>query len=476
MPDDSDGWLDALGARADRDWWADRIGPGGWPPRWAAVIVAFGLAAHALMLRRLLDAVPAGARPGLLDSKIFEYIGWYLTTGADLYVDAWEVKPPLNFEVTALLALLTPNVTVYHWANVGLSIVLAVASAVLAGAVVAEHTGDELAAVTAGLTLYALPAFHWRAAFGYKAKYLVLAAGLLAVWLALRDRPLGAGAAAGVAVATWQLAVVFPVLVAGLVARRGERPALRRATIAFVAVGVLTVAPVVVLWNAVGAMLVQVVFTPFIATEQATALDHARFARELLGTVLPVFLVGLYGAVRTLRRPARDERWWVAVGAAWYLGVLLFFDLDFYPDLFPPMAFVAVGAGLLVANDRRRWGWVPLLVAGTAAVGVLTFGGFGTAPRLFVPDGRFVPGAGAIGRPPYSGAEHAILYWRRVTPATCRIFFGPTQRRLIRAVGGSPTQETCGRAVRAAADAAFGRRWPLGAAGPVALVRAALAA
>lgn len=47
---------------------------------------------------------------------------------------------------------------------------------------------------------------------------------------------------------------------------------------------------------------------------------------------------------------------------------------------------------------------------------------------------------------PYSPVERDLLYWRTVEPTTCRVFFGPTQYRLVRRTSLSPVQETCGDA------------------------------
>lgn len=431
------------------------------PPwaRWALPVSAVTVAAQALMVWRVREATPAGARPGLLDSIIFEYIGWYLTTGADMYADAWEIKPPLNFEITAVIALLTPNVTVYHWTNVALSCLLAVGSALAVAAIVAELTDDAGAAVVAGVALYALPAFWWRAAFGYKAKYVVVFAGLLAAYLALRDRHFGAGVAAGVTVAIWQMAIVFPAIALGLALQR-SRAAAKRTVAGVLLVGVVTVAPVVLLWDAVPAMIIQVVFTPILVTEGGDLVSRFQWAWRLFGNVIPVVAVGAYGVYRTHREEYRSRQWWVLVGAGWFAVQSLVLDLDFYPDLFPLMAFLAIGVGLLHGTSRLRRFILPGLVGVIAFVGIATFGDYGTARFLYMPDAHYVQ-TGAALQPPYSGAARRHLYWNRVESETCRIFFGPTQRALIDIIGGSETQQTCGTAFWSAARAVAAKFVPI---------------
>lgn len=415
-------------------------------PRWVAAVLGVGVAVQALMLYRLVSRLGPHERPALKDSIIFEYIGWYLSTGADLYVDAWEVKPPLNFEITAVLAVLSGgSVTVQHWLGVAVSTVAALACLLLVGALVRDLGGSGYAAAVGAISVYALAAFYWRAAFGYKAKYVVIAAGLLAIYLARRDRPLSAGVAGAAAVGLWQLGVVYPVLAFLVAFQRGGRTAVYRFAGGATAALVMVFAPVVLLWDATGAMLVQVVFTPLLVSEGGTLLSRLFFAIALFGPA--VFVVGLggLGVVRAAVPPLRRDAWWLPAGAAWFLVVVLLFDLDYFPDLFPLLAFAGVGVGLAVDGldgDARLA--ATALVGGAVVASVVTLGSFyGFAPYpVGVPGGNVVVGGTPV--PPYSGSERRILYWWQLKSDTCRIFAGPTQRRLVDIVGGSMRQETCG--------------------------------
>ncbi|MFB6361253.1 MAG: DolP-mannose mannosyltransferase, partial [Halobacteriales archaeon] len=195
--------LDRLGQAAD---------PRGWP-RWALAVLAVAVPSQALAVWRVIGELPPGTRPPTRDSIIFEYIGWYLTRGGRLYVDIWEIKPPLPYEITGLVAWLAggqPLVT--HGLNVFLTAGAAIGVALAAGLLVDDVTGAPAAAFAAGMVLYVVPAFHWRAAFGFKVKYFVALCALLAIYLARRDRPGLAGVLAGAAVGFWQLAIVVPAL------------------------------------------------------------------------------------------------------------------------------------------------------------------------------------------------------------------------------------------------------------------------
>lgn len=414
-------------------------------PRWVLWLLILAVPSQLLGVWRVLGDVPVGMRPPMLDSIIFEYVGWYLSVGGRLYVDVWEVKPPLPYEITALLAVLAGGEpTTLHWLGVGVSAVAAIGSALVAGAVVKDLTGDEVAAFAAGAALYVLPAFHWRAGYGFKVKYLVPLLLLGSLYLARRDRYGTSGALAGAVAASWQIAVVVPVLAAAESARRGGRAAAGRSVVAAAGVVGLTFLPVVA-WGAVEAMVTETLLVPLLVGEDRTTLDQLRLARTLLGGALPVAALGIVGIVLAVRRRPRAT-WWVAAGTAWFALVVVFVDLDAPPDLFPLMAMLSVGVGLLLGlagGDQRP---AALLVAIIAVVSVATAGGFGFGasplnqppPIAYEPDREISP--------PYSPVERAHLFWRPERPETCRVFFGPTQHELVQRTGGELTPATCGEA------------------------------
>jgi len=415
--------------------------------RWAAILLVVAVLVQATTIPRVLPPITPRTRPKMLDSVIFEYVGWSLTTGSRLYVDLWAIKPPLAFEIPAVLALLTgDNVLLYHATAVAVSSLAAVACAFLAGAIVAELTGDGVASLAAGLSLYALPAFHWRAAFGFKAKYVVIAFALLAVLLALRDRPLLAGAAAAGSVGTWQVAAAVPAVALGLCALRGRR-ALARAAAGFLAGSAVVLAPVVLLWNAVPAMVAETVLHPLIATEGGTIGDRLTLARILLGPAVPLVGVGLYGFARRVGADARTR--WIALGAVWFGLVALLFDLDAYPDLFVVFAFLAVGIGLAAAGSRTRSRLVALLVAALAVVNLVTLGAiFFTLGPVPINEPYHLEDStemGPIEEPLFNRTDYATAFWHRVPSETCRPFASRTQLQVVAATNGSLADTRCGQ-------------------------------
>lgn len=380
--------------------------------------------------------------PVLRDSIIFEYVGWHLAEGARLYVDVWEVKPPLAFEMTGLFALLAgDDVALYHALNLLATSGAVVGCGVVAGAVVWELTEDGLGTVTGGLTVFALPAFFWRALLGFKSKYFVIVCGLLVVWLVLRERPLLAGVAGTAVLGFWQLAVVFPVVGLAALLVDGDRAGARR----FVGGGLLAGGAIllpVVLWGALPAMLAEAVLTPLLVVEHAPLGDRVRFVVRLLGVAIPVALVGVAGYAGSLV-PGRVEREWPLVAATgWFTVVMLFLDFDAYPDLFPWFGLVAVGVGLAVGRWHGRSRRVLAVgVLGMVLLSVGTMGGFGTGRTSFASPETYDTTTELKPDLRYNETERQYVFWNRVDPPTCRLFVGRTQFRVIELANLSPEGE-----------------------------------
>jgi len=410
--------------------------------RWRAVLVVVAALAQALSAWRVLS-LPG--YPHLRDSRIFEYVGWQVARGTTLYVETFEVKPPLSFETTAALSLLAgDDQLLYHHLNVAATCLAAVCVVVLVGELAHDATGEPAAAVAAGLSPYVLPQFALRSGFGFKAKYFVLATGLLAVWLARRERDGLAGAAAAASVGYWQVAVVFPVVVLAFAARRGRR-AVGWVVAGGAVVSALVLAPVLLAGvDGVVAMLNQTVLVTTHAADDGSVLDRAVRVPGMLWWGRGLFAVGALGLALAATRD-RDRAWWAAVCGAWFLAVAVAVDLDAAPDLFPSLAFLGVGVALVAARVGPAGRGVVLAVAAAVVVlNVAFLGGFGVAvdPMTLADDPPPVAERGDVDAP-YSTAEQHALLWYGIPADTCHVFFGPTQAAWVDAVDGSQPDERC---------------------------------
>lgn len=371
--------------------------------------------------------------PVLRDSVIFEYVGWHVAHGTPLYAGLWEVKPPLAFELTGMLALLAgEDIALYHTLNLAVTAGAAVATAVAAGAVVLELTDDPAATVAGGLTVFLLPTFYWRALVGFKSKYFVAAVGLLVLWLVLRDRPLGAGVASAVCLGFWQLSIVFPVVALVALLQRRDRNSITRFLAGGLATGLAILLPVVA-WNAVPAMVTETVLTPLLTAEDHALSNRIQFILRTLGVTIPVVAVGLVALGGSLDRERVGREWPLVAATGWFALVMVFVDFDSAPDVFVFFALVAVGVGLAVGRGSGECGRIlAVAVVGLAMLSVVTMGGYGTGSST-IPDSKTYDTTTEL-EPDFlhNQTERQYLFWNGVEPPTCRVFVGQTQFRVIK--------------------------------------------
>ncbi|RKS81786.1 dolichyl-phosphate-mannose-protein mannosyltransferase [Haloarcula quadrata] len=371
------------------------------------------------------------------DAGIFEHLGWYLTHGGRLYVDAWEPKLPLSYETTGVLALLSGgDMYRLHLLSVVLMSGAVCAIVALVVMLVYDITGDDIVAPLAGLSMFLLPGFAVRPAYGFKTKYLLVLCGLLAIYLYTRGYPALSGVAAAASVGYWQAGAIFPLIVVGLAVQRRDMRALERVVAGGLGFTIVMLLPVFLLWHSASEMVVQVFLVPLQTEEHASLL--ARFVAGVVHfkwTSLFVVLGGL-GLAHTARHcftgtdgvVGRTE-WWIPVGAAWFVFLILFVDFETggYTDLIPGLAFVAIGLGMVatVFRDRQQTQYLSAILALVLVVNVVFLGSVGV---IFTPvetpgpepmsdlETHDLPAA-------YDEAEPVpdvrYLYWQQAEPSTC---------------------------------------------------------
>ena len=389
------------------------------------------------------------------DAGIFQHLGWYLTRGGRLYVDAWEPKLPLSYETTEILALLSGgDMYRLHLFSV---ILMSGAVCAIVGLVVRlvyDITGDDIAAPLAGLSMFLLPGFAVRPAYGFKAKYLLVLCGLLAIYLYTRGYPALSGVAAAASVGYWQAGAIFPLIVVGLAIQRRDARALERVVAGGLGFTVVMLLPVFLVWHSASEMVVQALLVPLQTEEHASLL-----ARLVAGVVhfkwaAPFVLLGGLGLAHTARCCLTDTdgavgrtEWWIPVGAAWFAFLILFVDFETggYTDLIPGLAFVAIGIGMVatVLRDRQQAQYLCVALALVLVVNVAVLGSVGVV---------FTPVA-TLGPVPMSDLEtHDLpaaygeaepvpdvryIYWQQIEPATCHYRLSVMELRWLDRVDSS---------------------------------------
>ena len=389
------------------------------------------------------------------DAGIFQHLGWYLTRGGRLYVDAWEPKLPLSYETTEILALLSGgDMYRLHLFSV---ILMSGAVCAIVGLVVIlvyDITGDDIAAPLAGLSMFLLPGFAVRPAYGFKAKYLLVLCGLLAIYLYTRGYPALSGVAAAASVGYWQAGAIFPLIVVGLAIQRRDARALERVVAGGLGFTVVMLLPVFLVWHSASEMVVQVLLVSLQTEEHASLL-----ARLVAGVVhfkwaAPFVLLGGLGLAHTARCCLTDTdgavgrtEWWIPVGAAWFAFLILFVDFETggYTDLIPWLAFVAIGIGMVatVLRDRQQAQYLCVALALVLVVNVAVLGSVGV---VFTPvatpgpvpmsdlETHDLPAA-------YGEAEPVpdvrYIYWQQIEPATCHYRLSVMELRWLDRVDSS---------------------------------------
>jgi hypothetical protein len=419
---------------------------------WLVALVALPFGVQILQIWRLIHRFD---RPPMApDAGIFQHIGWLLTRGGRLYVDAWEPKLPLPFETTAVLALLSGgDMYLYHMFNVALMALAAVGCTVLVALLTHRITGNRVASLSAGFSLLLLPGYLVRPAYGFKAKYLLLFFGLLAIYLLLDGHPVASGAAAAASVGYYQLGAIFPLVVVGLAWQRWGPRAAGKVVVSGVVLTALTLAPVVFAWHAVSELVAQAVIIPAVVGGEAPLVEKLLAGGAHFKWASPFVLVGGYGFLRSVRGTLGTEHWWVTVCTVWFAAGLFLIDFDTggYTDLIPGLAFLAIGFGLFADRYADRGNLSPLaaLMAAVILVNTVALGSFGL---VFQPvETREPQSMESLATNERAQALHAVpddtpdvryLYWNEETAETCHYRLSLTEVQWLQRARGE-ISESC---------------------------------
>ena len=388
------------------------------------------------------------------DSALFQHAGWWLLNGAELYVDIWDLKPPLIYGVAALLALLSGgNMAVLHVLSVCLTVVTVVTGVTLVGVLVHRLTGDGVASVVGASTMFVLTALYGFPFAGLRPKYFAFLFGVAALLSTVAGRPFLSGVAGGVAAGFWQLAAPLALLVVGMSLQRHGWRAMWRTIAGGLTVTVLTVLPFVLQGNAVP-LVVETVIAPIYGIEEfSVGARLLMFGLEFgYGAfVVPLAVAGWIAGLRDNYR----EYWWVAVGGVLYT-VQLFLEFLGAIELFLLVVFFAVGVGLLVSctstpgQKTALAGCIVLLVVLSAywSLALVTI----VSP---VPPGKSAVEAAyeeskvreydSLPADPEGWPSMQTVYWNKLQPEYCHYRLGVKQQYFAQETGGSLYQSTCGQ-------------------------------
>ena len=341
--------------------------------RWQIVLIIATIIALARMLGNTL--YDYGTYPPInRDAVLYQYEGWLITQGRVLYVDLWELKPPLAAETPAILAVISgDDMLLLHWLNLALVCVMVIGSVWLVGQLVYDDTHNAEAAIVAGLALLTLTFFTRLGALGFRPKYLTLFFGLLSIVLADRDHPFWSGVCLALSAGHWQPGAFF-IPVAGW--QMFRKHGLRHAWVPRMILGAALVTFLAVLPNIIdgslNTMFDQVVKVNFEQPNQKFGLTRAiEKVVELVRFALVVWIWGTLGIIWSLTR-LQAKRGWLVIGFVLFAVQVVEIDFDSTPDLFVIMSFVAMGTGMwfadIMSGDVRSHAPQAAVVIGGVAV------------------------------------------------------------------------------------------------------------
>ncbi|MXR51723.1 hypothetical protein GRX03_08920 [Halovenus sp. WSH3] len=388
-----------------------------------------------------------------IDSALFQHAGWSILNGEDLYVDIWDLKPPLIYFVTTILAALSfGNMAVLHVLSVIVAVGTVTAGVTLLGVLTHRLTGDGFASVVAGLAMFVLTSIYSFPYAGIRPKYFAFLCAVGALILAIDDRPFSAGAVGAMGAGFWQLGGPVAFLVVGIGLQRTGKEGLLRTVAGGVAAAVFTVAPFVLQGHTVP-LFVEAVIAPVYGVEGYSLVGRLlKFVIEIGYGVL-IVPIAVYGWSLGV---AEDYRryWWVAAGGAIYL-LQMFLEFQGAIDLVITFVFLSLGAGLAVAHRS-----VPSersLLAGVVLVLVVTSGGWHMTAELNGPnaplqsaveneyDQREVPAYDSLPADPEGWPSMETIYWEKLQPDQCHYRLGNKQKYFEQETGGTLYKSTCGQ-------------------------------
>lgn len=290
-----------------------------------------------------------------LDTSFYQHAGWLINQGYTPYVNIWDVKPPLHFELQALYGFFAgDSMHLLHWINVVFSGLALVVTVICTAVFVEDLTGSKIAALVAGLSLLAFPDLYIRASTGFRNKIYMLGFGSSSLLLQKRDEPFWSGLSSLLATGFWQFGVVFPVMCLLFSYRHGRSGYVRKTLLGILLGGLLVLLPIFY-WNAMGELLGQALLIPLILDESQGILERIFFLLTSLRMSFVVLLSGLCGLIYYFLEENLGENYWLLVGLIIVL-VQLNVDLDGRPDVFLLLYFVALGNGFLVSLIPKRYG------------------------------------------------------------------------------------------------------------------------
>ncbi|MFD1588830.1 DolP-mannose mannosyltransferase [Halorientalis brevis] len=382
------------------------------------------------------------------DSALFQHAGWYIGQGAELYVDIWDLKPPLIYAVTTVLAVLSfGNMELLHLLSVAVAVATIVGGVTLVGVITHRLTNDGFASVVAGASTFVVTSTYMFPFAGIRPKYFAFLCGATALLMAIDDRPFLSGVAAAMGAGFWQMGGLLAFLVVGMALQRSGWRAAGRTVAGGVTVATLTVLPFVLTGNAIP-LFVEVVLAPIYGVIRYTIPGRLLRTVIELGPGVALIPLGVYGWGRAAVADY-DEYWWVAVGGGLYL-LQVFLEFQGAIEMILVLMFLALGVGVLVAETSTpsRQSLVAVCILLLVATS-FHWNEAATTPFKDAVEEEYedwdVANYESLPEDPDGWPSMQTIYWEKRQPEYCHYRLGHKQKYFEQETGGTLVKETCGQ-------------------------------
>ena len=385
------------------------------------------------------------------DAALFEHAGWLMTQGARPYLDFWDPKPPLVFEITLILAVISQgNMLLIHFLSVLFTGAAVVGILVINYLISYEITRNKLSSVIGSLVLLTLPGFYTLAARGFHPKYLMMLCGLAGVYLQLKQRSAFlSGVLAAASAFFWLPGTIFVIFTMGLSVTQSKyrHPG---QTLLGLMIGSLIILIPIFNWRVFEPMLVEVVLVPFSLPENQTFYDRLSRIFTFLGMWgIPPILLGFAGSlIPVIQRKDWAKSWWILAGGTWFSIQLMFIDFDSFPDMFVAMLFCALGMSLLLDWMLSRENSRPVVLIITALVLIpLVFKGawWGIQEITYRPDKVFLDTGDHLAEDYEIPPRMVQIYWNKERPDSCHYRLSPMELQWMNKTGQTGNELLCGQ-------------------------------
>ncbi len=385
------------------------------------------------------------------DAAVFEHAGWLMPQGARPYLNFWDPKPPLVFEIMVLLALIAQgNMLLIHFLSVLLTGGAVLGILVFTYLISIEITKNKLASVIGTLVLLTFPGFYTLAARGFHPKYMMMLLGLAGIYLQLKKRSAFlSGILAAASAFFWLPGIIFVFLTFGLSVSLAEARSPKRTIFGILLSSLIILIPIFV-WGVFKPMLIEVVLVPFSVPENQTFYNRITSFLTYLGVWgLPPILFGSAGLlIPMIKRKDLRINWWILPSGAWFFIQLMFFDFDSFPDMFMTLLFCAFGMSLLLdwmlPQEKLR---PAVIIVGALVLIPLIFKGswWGIREIIYKPDKIFLDSGDHLVKDYEVPPRMVQIYWNKEQPDSCHYRLSDMELQWMSKTGQTGNELLCGQ-------------------------------